>query len=118
MPALAAIRLIALRLFAALLLATIGAQAALPLSAPLERTHGSAFSATTHEVALVAQRKVKSGRHALAPSPVPHPPAPAPVRAQNPPELALLPAPRPQSTGPPRPHILARLAAPRPPPSA
>ncbi|MAC60196.1 MAG: hypothetical protein CMH85_18400 [Novosphingobium sp.] len=47
-----------------LLLAAIGLQAAEPIQSPLERTHGSAFSASTLELALV------SGRRADTASPV------------------------------------------------
>ena len=111
------IRLTILRLFAALLLATIGAQAALPLAPPLERTHGSAFSASTYEVAVSTQRRAEALRPALAPLPrLPAAqPRPAPARAFA---LTAPLAPRPSSTGPPQPAILATRAAPRAPPFA
>lgn len=111
------IRLTILRLFAALLLATIGAQAALPLAPPLERTHGSAFSASTHEVAVSSQRRAEALRPALAPLPRLPAPQAEPV-APRPFALAPPIAPRPSSTGPPQPAILATRAAPRAPPFA
>ena len=111
------IRLTILRMLAALLLATIGAQAALPLAPPLERTHGSAFSASTYEVAISSQRPAEAVRPALAPLPrLPAPQAePTPARAFA---LSAPVAPRPSSTGPPQPAILATRAAPRAPPFA
>lgn len=111
------IRLTILRLFAALLLATIGAQAALPLAPPLDRTHGSAFSASTHEVAIGSPRRAEAARPALAP--LPRLPAPQ-VEPATPRSFALAEpvAPRPSSTGPPQPAILATRAAPRAPPFA
>lgn len=44
------------RIVAALMLATIGVHAATPASQPLERGHGSAFSAATYNVSLKSDR--------------------------------------------------------------
>ncbi len=46
-----------MRLIAALMLATIGVHAAAPASQPLERGHGSAFSAATYNVSLKIDRR-------------------------------------------------------------
>lgn len=108
---------IVIRLWAVLLLAAIGLQAASPIARPLEARHGSAFSATTFEVALAPQRRVESVRHEAEPQPAPLPAPAAPVAlavASGP----ALPAPRPDSTGPPVHDILAWLPAPRGPPLA
>jgi len=113
-------RLLFVRLLGALLLATVGLQAgvaglAAVAAAPLERTHGSAFSASTHEVALAAQRRVEPARLAVAPEP--HRPNLVPAR----PPARLLPArpaPRPASTAPPAREDIARRPAPRAPPHA
>lgn len=108
--------LTALRLWAALLLAAIGWQAAQPFHAPLEARHGSAFSATTVEVAVAPQRQVAAQRA------WPAMPAPVPVAVERPfRPFSLLPetpSPRPDSTGPPTRVILARQPAPRGPPFA
>lgn len=102
-------------LWAALLLAVVGLQATTPIAAPLEPAHGSAFSATTFEVALAAQRRADPARHAPLPLP------PAPPQLQSLAAAAFLvpvPAPRPASTGPPPRDILAFHPAPRGPPRA
>ncbi len=46
-----------MRMIAALMLATIGVHAAAPASQPLERTQGSAFSASTYNVSLKSDRE-------------------------------------------------------------
>lgn len=105
--------LMLVRLWAALLLAAIGLQAAQPFRAPLEARHGSAFSATTYEVAVAPQRRIEA-RQAL---PLPAPPVERAVTPPSPrPALVFAPAPRPDSTGPPIDNILIRQAAPRAPP--
>jgi len=109
-------RLLFARLLAALLLAAVGLQACAPMAGVLERTHGSAFSASTHEVAIASSRRGEAVRQVAAPQPVPPPQVaaeqvPMPVAA-----LPAVPAPRPDSTGPPAPEILARQPAPRAPP--
>ncbi len=109
--------LIFARLLAALLLATIGLQTAQAFEATPQRAHGSAFSASTTEVALAPQRRVDEASVALAPLPL----QPSPVAEPVAPRLAphMLPfAARPDSTGPPARLILARPAAPRAPPFA
>lgn len=107
------------RLWAALLLAAIGLQAAGPApAAAFERTHGSAFAANTYEVALLVQRGEKPARPAIAPQPLlavilPIKASPAPLAA-----LVALPAPRPNSTAPPLRDIHSWKPAPRAPPRA
>lgn len=107
----------AIRLWALVLLAAIGLQAAMPVGGPLQVRHGSAFSATTMEVAVAPQRRI------TAESPVPLPrPATLPVAVtQTPAPSSAAPASwpsRPDSTGPPAREILARQPAPRGPPAA
>jgi hypothetical protein len=102
------------RLLAALLLATVGLQATAPITTPLERSHGPAFSASTHEVALAAQRRAEPARLTAAPHPLPPTPTPLAPRASR---LPATPPERPQSTGPPQPAPLALRPAPRAPPS-
>lgn len=105
------------RLWAALLLAAIGMQAAQPFRAPLEARHGSAFSATTYDVAVAPQRRVE-GRQA-PPLALPTPPVERAIAPPSPrPALVFASAPRPDSTGPPIDDILIRQAAPRAPPIA
>lgn len=106
-------RLLLVRLCALAMLLAVGLQAGAPFAAPLERTHGSVFSATTHEVALKTERRGEVVRIAIAPEPrlsVLEPvAAPAPQLAE--------PAPlRPFSTGPPAREDIARRPAPRAPP--
>lgn len=110
-------RLLLARLIGAVLLLTVALQAGTPFTAPLERTHGSAFSATTHEVALASQRRTEAARPVLAPEPrLPAPTIqPIPLALT---QLPLLPAPRPASTGPPAREEIARRPAPRAPPHA
>ena len=106
------------RLWAALLLATIGLQATASAAPSLEKTSGSAFSAATYEVALYVQRGEKVQRQAVTPQPL------VPIAAaieSSPTATAVLadqPAPRPDSTGPPVREILSWQPAPRAPPRA
>ena len=58
------------RLWALLLLATIGLQAAQPLGAPLERSHGSAFTAATFEMVVAPPRREEPGDTTLTPQPL------------------------------------------------
>jgi len=108
-------RLLLARLLGALMLLTVALQAGMPFAAPLERVHGSAFSAATHEVALTTDRRVQAVRPALAPEP--RLPAIEPLSAPPPPLAAPI-APRPFSTGPPPREEIARRPAPRAPPFA
>jgi hypothetical protein len=108
-----------IRLWAALLLAAIGLQAASPVGTPLEQRHGSAFSAATYEVALAFQRNERSD--ALE-SLVPQPTSPAtaqvaPTRIEPAAQSAMF-APRPDSTGPPLTDSHSWRPAPRAPPIA
>jgi hypothetical protein len=106
------------RLWAALLLATIGLQATASAAPSLEKTSGSAFSATTYEVALYVQRGEKVQRQAVTPQPL----LPAAVAILSVPvrtaELADKPVLRPDSTGPPLREIQSWKPAPRAPPRA
>lgn len=108
--------LLILRFAAAILLATIGLQALLPAAATLEQRHGSAFSATTFEVAVAAERTAT--RKAFAPQPI----APLDdVQTGAVTEIAALASPsgpRPASTGPPLGDSLSWRPAPRAPPHA
>lgn len=104
----------ALRLWALLLLAAIGLQAAAPVSKVLETRHGSAFSATTAEVAVAPQRRVEADRQIALPQPVPVLGAAPLVPARA---IHAAWSPRPDSTGPPAREILARQPAPRGPPA-
>ncbi|MFC3101724.1 hypothetical protein [Altererythrobacter lauratis] len=61
------------RLIAALLLAVIAMQAVPSTALPIDRTHGSAFSAGTLDVSL-APRQHSGAEQRLAPSPDPVPP--------------------------------------------
>lgn len=103
------------RVWAVVLLATIGLQAAEPVRAPLQREAGSAFSAATADVALVSAR-----RSAVAQvQAIPAPPLPTPV-AQVRFELPVLAIARvdhlrPPGRGPPprdRPERLPDLRGP------
>lgn len=106
------------RLWAVLLLATIGLQVSAPAAPSLVKTSGSAFSATTYEVALFVQRGEKVQRQAVAPLPL----VPLAVVTQmlplSLPMLADRFAPRPDSTGPPLHDIQSWKPAPRAPPRA
>ena len=106
------------RLWAALLLATIGLQATASAAPSLQKTSGSAFSAATYDVALYVQRGEKVQRHAVAPQPLV--PLAVAIRSLPTPTSALAdqPAPRPDSTGPPLREIQSWKPAPRAPPRA
>ena len=111
-------RLFVVRLLGALLLLAAGLQAGAPIGAVLERSHGSAFSASTHEVAVATSRRAEVSRVAISPQPVMPPRiahAALPLARTAHPRL---PAPKPDSTGPPALDILARLPDPRGPPTA
>lgn len=105
------------RLLAALLLATIGLQAGESFDSAQQPTHGSAFSATTVEVAVVPQRRSGTVVTAVAPLPA-EPPRMAALGPLPTSHLAALPAARPDSTGPPVAVFWARPSAPRAPPLA
>ena len=106
------------RLWAAILLATIGLQATASAAPSIEKTDGSAFSATTYQVALYVQRAERVQRQAVAPQPL----APFAIVARALPAPALVlgggvPR-RPDSTGPPLRSIHSWQPAPRAPPRA
>ncbi|CDO36104.1 MULTISPECIES: hypothetical protein [Novosphingobium] len=107
-----------MRLWAVLLLAAIGMQAAEPIRAPLERVSGSAFSAATLDVALVTARKSEAAATQELPAPPITRLAPAmamrPVAVAAGPRLRLLP----EARGPPPRQHPARLPDLRGPPAA
>jgi hypothetical protein len=105
------------RLWAALLLAAIGVQAAQPFDTALKPSHGSAFSAATYDVALAPQRRGEEAQTALTPLPPAPPQIAVPIAASSA-ILAPQPMPRPDATGPPALPILSRQPAPRAPPLA
>ena len=110
--------LMLVRLWAALLMAVIGLQALDTAPPSLERRSGSAFSASTQEVALYVQRAERVQRQAVVPLPsvlLPVQPAALPLRTAA---LIAVPAPRPDSTGPPPFDIQSWNPAPRGPPRA
>lgn len=106
------------RLMAALLLATIGLQATAHAAPSLERKSGSAFSATTYEVALYVQRTDRTQRQAVAPQPATSLAVWTHAQPGQAPALPDGPAPRPDSTGPPLHDIHSWDPAPRAPPRA
>jgi hypothetical protein len=89
------------RLWAVVLLATIGLQAAEPVGAPLQREAGSAFSAATADVALASGRRGGIAQVQAIPTP-PLPPPYGEVRILAP---VILPSPaehlRPALRAPP-----------------
>lgn len=93
-------RLVMLRLLTLLLLATIGVQASEPVR-PLQHKAGSAFSAATADVAIVASRRVMADKY--APVQVPFVLRSAPAVAALAMLIILLVLNRPYSTGPPLP---------------
>jgi len=103
------------RLWAALLLAVIGLQAAEPIRAPLERVTGSAFSAATADVALASNRRTEATVLKVVPTP-PLPEMPQVVEPM--PARTLVPAARlrPSARAPPQRQDNARLPDPRGPP--
>jgi hypothetical protein len=106
------------RLWAVLLLATIGLQATVSAAPTLQKTSGSAFSAATYEVALYVQRGEKVQRQAVTPQPlVPLAAAiDSPLAATT--VLADGTPPCTDSTGPPVREIHSWKPAPRAPPLA
>jgi hypothetical protein len=104
-----------IRLLVALLLATIGLQASEPFTG-LERDRGSAFSASTTDVAIASFKTAATVRLHVAPVPV-FPVKDLPTTLSVPVDVTA-PAPRPASTGPPARVILVRQPAPRAPPSS
>jgi hypothetical protein len=111
--------LLLVRLWAALLLAAVGLQAGTAPAATFEQAHGSAFAVDTGDVALLVQRGDRVTRQAVAPEPSL---LPVGLRSEVPPgrsaARAVLPAPRPDSTGPPWRDIHSWQPAPRAPPRA
>jgi hypothetical protein len=96
----------------ALLLATIGLQAVVP-GDMADRSHGSAFSAQTHEVALAPGEDGRSTQLAVDPCP------PGPPRLHVRPLAVVVretPALRRASTGPAASSFAVRLPHPRAPP--
>jgi hypothetical protein len=110
------------RLWAALLLATIGLHAAMPAPAvAFERTHGSAFAANRHEVALIVQRGEKVARQAVGPQPRLLPALATATDTFRPVGEAIRspdPMPLPAATAPPLRPIRSWKPAPRAPPHA
>lgn len=103
-----------MRMIAALMLATIGVHAAAPASQPLERGHGSAFSAATYNVSLKSDRQtdaletlaIEPVGDGVADAPIPHAATRADDRRPRPAYRALAPPPapdliRPSPRGPP-----------------
>ncbi|WP_239026540.1 hypothetical protein [Novosphingobium decolorationis] len=97
--------LLRMRIWALLLLAAIGLQAAEPIRAPLERAPGSAWSSATSDLALSPSRRGEDGAQDTAPQP----PQPLPERSTaglspNAPAVlaALSLAPRAQAPPPQR----------------
>ncbi|MBT0671173.1 hypothetical protein HT136_22635 [Novosphingobium profundi] len=110
--------LLRMRIWALLLLAAIGLQAAEPIRAPLERSEGSAWSSATKDLALLSNRRSEDASSEASPLPQPRlvrtsPLAPVEAvfalarephalpRAQAPPPHAH-PARPPDATAPPR----------------
>lgn len=103
----------------AVLLAVIAMQAAVP-GAAVERSHGSAFSAATYEVALAGRVETAATRLAPLPVPVPvsEPALPPPLLLSAPAEAAprVLPRRANPAVGPPPAQVAVRLPEPRAPP--
>ncbi|MBB5987002.1 hypothetical protein [Sphingobium lignivorans] len=105
------------RLVLALLLAMIGLQAMPSGAATFQPRQGSAFSSATLDVALVTvTRRIAETTAPALPHPQPLLPSFVQVTAATSPPSVGAPAPRPASTGPPRPAIHVVLHAPRAPP--
>lgn len=113
-------RLVARLLAAALVFAAMLQALAPPAPGPvpLESARGSAFSASTADVALAPPRTAQAVRLAPLPPPPPLPAAPRPILA--PAQAVVRPAiaPRPHSTGPPALQPGTRRPDPRGPPPA
>lgn len=105
------------RLLAGLLLLAAVLQATAPAYSPLEAARGSAFSASTADVALAPARQPDAARHA----PLPVPPL-AGTAAQVPLSRTATALPtvvaRPDPTGPPAARPRSTLPEPRAPPLA
>ena len=106
------------RLIAALVLAVIGVQATPAQAVPIVVQHGSAFSASTAEVAVLIRRDCEATRRAIVKLPAAMPQATVPVAALVPrPEPTAAAWPDNRQTGPPPPARPPRTpAAPRAPP--
>jgi hypothetical protein len=103
------------RFWAALLVLTIAVHAVAPVAVAIELRSGSAFSASTVEVAVAPARHGPAARYA----PLPLPPSPFQTTILPAALLVLLPDRlRPYPVGPPAAHPapLARKPAPRAPP--
>lgn len=98
------------RSWALLLLAVIGLQAATPVSAPLDRQQGSAFSASTIDVALTTMRR-DAGHAAIAQTAAPVPAELAQVlpRERRPRLAVATQRLRPDVRGPPPRELPSRL---------
>ncbi|MBB4859533.1 hypothetical protein HNO88_002862 [Novosphingobium chloroacetimidivorans] len=110
--------LVLFRLWAALLLATIGLQALEPVVTPLQRAPGSAFSAATADVALASSRRAEIAQPQALPTPA-LPRFPAPVSHASVP--TMLPRAKhllPLARGPPPRERSERVPDPRGPPPA
>lgn len=101
-----------MRVVGALLLAIIGIHAGEPMH-DLQRERGSAFSVTTPDVAVAPQRRAATESIVVLPAPPAHEPAAIAGIFIAIPEL---PAPRPDSRGPPETLFVAHPPAPRAPP--
>lgn len=107
------------RLICTLLVLIAAAHAVLPTGQPLQRASGSAFSASTAEVAVGCGTRVEERRQALPQNP---PPAPSGCLAEYQPLPVQLPgrpfAPRPDARGPPLAETTFSPLNPRAPPFA
>jgi hypothetical protein len=105
------------RLWISILLSTIGFQAVGPVSAPLERVTGSAFSAGTADVAFLSSRPIVSTSNAAIPTP-PRPPESVTQLRVEPQRALALPIgyARPPARAPPPREWPARLPDLRGPP--
>ena len=106
------------RLFAFLLLATIGLEAMPGAESTLQQSQGSAFSVSTMDVALVSSGRQEGTRPVLLAPTLPPPANGAMLLGRyslviNDPQCA-----RPDPTGPPRNDVVSLPLAPRPPPAA
>jgi hypothetical protein len=106
------------RLWAVLVAMVIGLQATVPVAPSLHKVDGSAFSASTYEVALYVQRADRSQRQpaALHPAATLGPITEAATAVA--PILVGQPQTRPDSTGPPLHDMHSWRPAPRGPPQA
>jgi hypothetical protein len=65
--ALSGLRQLILRVVAGLMIATVGGHAVMPVLAPLERTRGSAFSAATDDISVLADATLVRKADAVMP---------------------------------------------------